>query len=365
MRVGLARFLPLLSAPVPLSRLNRSVAALALGGLAGWICSRVHTPIPWMLGPLCTIAILRIAGIDLPPFPGGRQAGQWVIGTSLALYFTPQVVREVAGLWPLLAAGALFAIFIGYASGLAVSRLARMDGTTAVFACVPGGAAEMSVLGERYGARVDQVAAGQSIRIMVVVIVVPAIYAALHLHGADLYVPGVREFVPGGFAILLAATALGGFAVQRFRVPNAFVLGPLAVAIPLTALEVNLSSVPTVASNAAQCLIGCALGSRFEPQFLQGAPRFVTAMVVTSLGAIAVSALFGLGLAAAAGLYPATVILGTTPGGIAEMCITAKVLQLGVPVVTGFHVARVVVLLLGTGPFFAWTRRWRERPRRP
>ena len=339
------------------------MVALAIGALAGWICSRLHTPIPWMLGPLCTIAFLRMANVELPPLPGGRQVGQWVIGTSLALYFTPAVVRQVAGLWPLLAAGALFAIFIGYASGLAVSRLGAMDGTTAVFACVPGGAAEMSVLGERFGARVDQVAAGQSIRILVVVLVVPAVYAALQLHGADLYVPGAREFAPGGFAILLAATGLGGVAVQRFRVPNAFVLGPLAVAIPLTAMEVNLSSVPTLASNAAQCLIGCALGSRFEPQFLHGAPRFVAAMVVTSLGAIAVSAGFGLALAWAAGLYPATVILGTTPGGIAEMCITAKVLQLGVPVVTGFHVARVVVLLLGTGPFFAWSRRLRRQSR--
>ena len=37
------------------------------------------------------------------------------------------------------------------------------------------------------------------------------------------------------------------------------------------------------------------------------------------------------------------------PGGIAEMCITAKVLQLGVPLVTAFHVTRVVVLLLVHG----------------
>jgi uncharacterized membrane protein AbrB (regulator of aidB expression) len=53
-----------------------------------------------------------------------------------------------------------------------------------------------------------------------------------------------------------------------------------------------------------------------------------------------------------AGLHPATVLLGTSPGGIAEMCITAKVLQLGVPVVTAFHVVRYVAVLLATRPFF-------------
>ena len=42
------------------------------------------------------------------------------------------------------------------------------------------------------------------------------------------------------------------------------------------------------------------------------------------------------------------------------MGITAKVLKLGVPLVTAFHVTRVVVLLLLTAPLFAWLRsRWR------
>ncbi|MEO5701698.1 MAG: AbrB family transcriptional regulator [Casimicrobiaceae bacterium] len=343
--------------------LARGALALALGATAGWICSRVGTPIPWMLGPLFTIALLRIAGADLPALPGTRQAAQWVIGTSLALYFTPQVVREVAGLWPLLAAGALFAILLGYGAGIVLARLAGLDRTTAIFACVPGGAAEMAILGERYGARVDRVAAAQSIRILVVVLVLPTVYTLLSVHGADRYIPGMTRFDPVGLAELLALTFVGGLFAQRLGIPNAFVLGPLAVAIPLTAMEFYFSAVPTWASNSAQCVLGVALGSRFQPEFLHGAPRFVAAMILTSIAAILVSAGFGWALASTAELYPATVILGTTPGGIAEMCITAKVLQLGVPVVTAFHVTRVVVLLLGTGPFFAMSRGLRRRAR--
>ncbi len=342
-------------------RLARGLAGLGIGAIAGWLCARAGTPIPWMLGPLVTIALLRVSGADLPALPGARQAGQWVIGTSLALYFTPQVVHEVAGLWLLLVAGAVFAILLGYGAGVVLAHLAGVDRTTAIFACVPGGAAEMATLGERYGARVDRVAAAQSIRILVVVLLLPTVYTLLRVHGADLYVTGATRFDPAGLVALLALTFVGGAIGQRMRIPNAFVLGPLAVAIPLTAMEVNLSAVPFWASNAAQCVLGVALGSRFEPDFLQGAPRFVAAMVATSLAAILVSAGFGSALAWLAGLYPATVILGTAPGGIAEMCITAKVLQLGVPVVTAFHVARVVVLLLGTGPLFAFSRDWRRR----
>lgn len=343
----------------------RSFVGLAIGALAGWVCAWLRTPIPWMLGPLVAIALLRVTGMALPPLPAGRQVGQWVIGTSLGLYFTPFVVREVAGLWPLLVAGALFAIVLGYGAGLVLASLAGMDRTTSIFACVPGGAAEMSVLGERFGARVDRVAAGQSIRILLVVIILPAVYALSGVHGGDAYVPGTTRFDAGGLLALMAMTGIAGLIAQRFAITNAFVLAPLAVAIPLTAMEINLSAVPTWASNGAQCLLGCALGARFEPDFLHGAPRFVGAMVLTSLGALVVCAGFGVLLAWMSGLHPATLILGTSPGGIAEMCITAKVLQLGVPVVTAFHVSRVVVLLLGTAPFFAVTRGWRRRRRGP
>jgi uncharacterized membrane protein AbrB (regulator of aidB expression) len=55
-----------------------------------------------------------------------------------------------------------------------------------------------------------------------------------------------------------------------------------------------------------------------------------------------------------------TLILAMAPGGIAEMCITAKVLQLGVPLVTAAQVARVLVLLTTTGPGFRLLRS--ERP---
>ena len=73
---------------------------------------------------------------------------------------------------------------------------------------------------------------------------------------------------------------------------------------------------------------------------------------------IVLSAAFGVALAWASGLAPATLVLGNAPGGIAEMCITAKVLQLGVPIVTAFHVTRLVVLLLATPLVFPRVRQW-------
>lgn len=350
-------------------RYRRWALALAIGVGAGYVCSRIGTPIPWMLGPLFALAILRIAGVDVAAPPPSRYIGQWIIGTSLGLYFTPYVLREVAGLWWLLMAGALFAIALGYISGVALARMAGFDRTTGIFASVPGGASEMSILGERFGGRMDRIAAAQSMRILIVVGIVPAAITAFGVHGSDVYAQGAKTFDLAGFALLMACTLAGSVVFYRLRVPNGFVIGALAVSIPLTGMSIDLSLMPAPISNAGQCLLGCALGSRFQDDFLKGAHRFVTAVVVTVVLSIVLSALFGMGMAWAAGQPAATLLLGTAPGGMAEMCVTAKVLQLGVPLVTAFHVTRLVVLLLATPVIFprarAWYRARHRRRRRP
>jgi membrane AbrB-like protein len=337
---------------------------LAVALAAALVCVTLHTPLPWMLGPLVAVAATRVAGWHVDAVPGGRQVGQWLIGTALGLYFSPAVAERVGGFLWLLILGAIFAIAVGYFCGYLLSILGGTDRTTAIFASVPGGAAEMAVLGERFGARVDEVAAGQSFRILIVVVAIPSAFAALGLHGADPFLAAINEVRWPALAALLSATGAAGLLLVRLNVPNAFVLGSLMVTIPLTIAGVNTSAMPRELLNGAQLLLGCALGSRFNRSFMVRAPRFIAAVVATVAVAIGISLLFALLMARLTGIHPATLVLATAPGGIAEMAVTAKVLELGVPMVTSFHVVRVILLLTCTAPLFAWLRARRRRRRR-
>jgi membrane AbrB-like protein len=127
----------------------------------------------------------------------------------------------------------------------------------------------------------------------------------------------------------------------------------------LTSNEWQFSSIPTSMSNLGQLLLGCALGSRFEKQFLGSLGRYAAAVLASVLVSIALAAGLSLLLAWWSGLPAASLMLANAPGGIAEMCITAKVLQLGVPLVTAAHVTRVLVLINATAPIFRLAMRWR------
>lgn len=138
--------------------------ALSLCAAAGALFAWLRTPLPWMLGPLLAMAVCNFSGARLRAVPGGRPSGQLIIGTALGLYFTPVVAREVASHWPLLVFAALFSILVAWGCGWFLARTTDTDRSTAFFASVPGGAAEMAILGERYGARVDRIALAQSLR---------------------------------------------------------------------------------------------------------------------------------------------------------------------------------------------------------
>ncbi len=332
------------------------IGALLLALVAAQLCVWLDTPLPWMIGPLFSTAAACMLGAPLHAPIQVRAAGQWVIGTTLGLYFTAPVVAALASYsgWILLAV--VFALVLGVAAGRLLHQLSGADRCTAFFAMAVGGASEMATQGERHGAAVERVAAAHSLRIMMVVSIIPYAIRWWGGHGLgaglDMFVPGAAEVNYGPLLLLVLLTSLGGIALLRLDVPNAWVIGPLFVAIALTASGVHLSRLPEWVIRGGQLFIGISLGTRFTPKFVHTAPRFLLSCAACSLAMMVLGAGFGLALAALGGINPGTAILATSPGGIAEMSLTARVLHLGVPIVTAFHVSRMVAVVLLIGPLF-------------
>jgi membrane AbrB-like protein len=323
-------------------------AALAGAALAVWL----RLPLPWFLGPLLTLAIANMAGAGLPGLPHARDAGQWIIGIALGLYFTPQITREIARLAPWIVVNIGFVLLLGLAGAWLLRRLSGESATTCFFASPIGGASEMATQAERHGGRVDRVAAAHSLRIAMVSLVVPFALQWLGIRGIDLYAPAAAAFSVPGLLLLGAVAAAGAVVLGRLGVPNQWMLGPLLVTAAITAHGITFSSLPTAVSNAGQLLIGIALGTRFAPEFFRAAPRYLGAVALVTVVYLAVSALFGGWLAGMARLAVPTAVVATTPGGIGEMAITAKVLQLGAPVVSAFHAIRMAAVVLLIGPLY-------------
>ena len=354
-----------------LSPLVRIAATLALGLAAALLCVWLRTPLPWMIGPLLATSLVSIAGLPTRSSPVLRNGAQWVIGCALGLYFTPQVTALVGSLWWAILLAIVWALALGWGFGrwLHARHAARMDGSdaarwaTTYFSGAIGGASEMTLLAERERGRSDLVAAAHSVRLVIVTLVIPFAFQYSGLHGLDPSLPGARAVSPAGLALLAMATLAGGWLMARTGRANPWFMGSRLASMGLTMTGLELSAMPTAATNAAQLVIGVSLGVRFQREFLRAAPRWLGDVALGTLGMIGLCMGFALLLAWATRLHPATLVLGTSPGGIAEMAITAKVLQLGVPVVTAFQVCRLVAVLVLVEPLYRRVRPGAAGPR--
>jgi membrane AbrB-like protein len=337
--------------------LRALAATYALGAAGGLAASALRVPLPWLLGPLFVTGAASLAWARRPVLPGSRQAGQAVIGAALGLHFTREVLAAVTGALPLMLAASAAAIVTALAGARLLSRRAALSDATAFHACVPGGAAEMAVLGERAGGDPSVIAVAQALRVVAVVTVVPLALRVSGARGAEAWLPEVLGTSASGLARVAASAGAAGAIAHLARLPNAWLLGPLAGSAALAAGRLGPSAIPHALVDAAQVLMGCALGSRFERASFRGAGTLAWAILLATAQALVLLAVFAAGLAAASGRPGWTLLLATAPGGIAEMCLTARALHLDVPLVTAFHVLRMAVLLtLAPLAFRVWRR---------
>jgi membrane AbrB-like protein len=344
-----------------LAKPRNIILGLFVSTFGGALCAWLNSPLPWMIGPLLAMALCNFSGARLAAPPLSREFGQLFIALTLGLYFTPSVAKEVFANGPVLVASGIGAILIGYASSRVLARYTHIDHATAFFGSVPGGAMEMASLGDRFGAAVDKVAVAHSLRILLVVCTIPVLMTLANVHGGDVYRRVSIPFTWVGLVELFGIAIAGGALFSWVRFPNPWMMGPLVATIVTTASGFEFSSMSGLLTNCGQVLLGCALGTRFSRQFLSDAPRFVAVLLLCICLMMLLSAAMAWGLATAAGIYVPTMILAAAPGGIAEMSITARTLQLGVALVTAAHVTRVLLIVTLSLPAYQLLRRIPEK----
>ncbi|MBA6117630.1 AbrB family transcriptional regulator [Pseudomonas putida] len=327
--------------------------ATGLVGLAGgYLASWVGWPLPWMVGSLLAIILVRcLTPWQLSEIPNGRKCGQCIIGLGIGLHFTPAVIEQVASHFVLIFCAALFTT-LSSVIGVWLLRRTGEDRATAFFASMPGGSGEMVNLGARNGAVLSQVAAAQSLRVLAVVLCVPALFKLLIGDGVALNHAGSVSW--GWLAVIAPLGVAVGFLWQRLRQPNPWLFGPLLVAATLS-LAGNLQiALPNGASQIGQWLIGSGLACHFNRAFFRRAPSFLGRTLLSTALCMLVAGSAAWGLSVMTELDLRSLTLGMMPGGIAEMSLTAETLQLSVPLVTALQVMRLLFVLFLAEPMFRY-----------
>src|SRR5258706_14742100 len=258
-------------------KLVRVVQSLLIGAVGGFLFNAAKFPAGWLAGSMVFAAAAALAGRPIQVPSALARVCSVVLGIAIGGVVTPETLRGMMT-WPL--SIAMVAVSVAAATLATFAYLTRLHGwntLTAIFASVPGGLAQVMALAaeERRNCDMRGVAIVQTLRVMILTVVVPAGLSLAGRAGAVRRTasPITVAEAPGAFAIEVgAASALALFLLRLGFRGGAF-FGPLAASAGLHGRGFIEGPCASWAGRGGLGGFGARCGGRFNRLRVRGVVR--------------------------------------------------------------------------------------------
>lgn len=318
------------------------------GLLGGYLFDSLNLPLPWVLGPMIFTVILTLVFKEayLPEYC--KLFGFVILGIKMGSYFVPEMGALILNQFKFVIIMSLVTLFLGIFNGFIYKRIFNLNWMTAIFGSIPGGLSQMVEIGRELGGRPEVIAIQQTLRIVLVVIIIPSVL----LFSSDLRTSPVEasgtgaEFFSIGLALLMGFGICGVVLGKVLKIPIPYMTGPLAIVSIISLSGFSLVEMPPFLLHIAQLFIGVSIGTNFKKSNLFEYRRYLLLGLFSGLSLTAMSFAAAFLLKSWAKIDLPTAILSTAPGGVAEMSITAVSIGANIPLVAAFQVFRMLLCVV-------------------
>jgi membrane AbrB-like protein len=321
-------------------RVLRTILTLAIAAAGGGAFALLSLPAAWLTGAMVAVAVVAISGVRLEYPTGLRNAVLVMMGSSLGAGIPSDLLGQLSQ-WPV--SLAILAITVGaiqVASALFLRRLCGWDRQTSSFAAIPGMASYVILLAAPTGADVRRIALSQTVRVFLLVGLLPS---ALRMVEGTVSVSRVVGS-PFDIALTLLVGTVGGVALGYVSIPAAPLIGAMVASGILHGSGLATGYMPGEFQAGLFVAVGGFIGCRFVGTTF----AMLRGTIMASLGSLGVAvALSGLGAycaAVATGRSFSELALAFAPGGLDVMTTMAFALNLDSAFVAGHQLARFLVI---------------------
>ncbi len=323
--------------------LREALPTLVLGAAGAALFWAVGFPAAVITGPAAAVSVATILGLRSHVPVRLRDAVFLVLGVSIGSTVTPEVI-ETALAWPIsLVVLSATVLAVMFAARAILMRAFGHDRLTALLAATPGHLSYVLGLSTELRADVPQVALVQSVRVLLLTLLVPVLVALFGAEGTS--VPNYQGTMSATTAAAVFAAAIVlGLVFRRLNVPAPLLLGAMAASAAGHGADLTPGALPGWATTAAFVVMGSLIGTRFRGLGRQGLIRGFAAGIVVTLLSSAIAAIGAVLTAEIVGLPAAALLLAFAPGGVEVMAALAVETSLEPAFVAAHHVFRLVLL---------------------
>lgn len=317
---------------------------LVIATIGALIFAALSFPAPYLTGPATLVTLAGLAGIKTAALPQQLRDVVFVIlGLTIGQGVTPEVLEAIRA-WPvtlLSLAASLFAII--FLTRDMLVRFWGMDPTTAFLSSSPGHLSYVLGLTEGVKADLKAVSVIQSIRVLVLTLMVPG---AIALTGQ---IPDRPALSPEQTALLplVLMTLLAGFVgyvLKRLRLPAAYLIGGMLVSMGLHVTGIVHGVMFYWLAAAAFVSLGALIGSRFSGVTWPELRRALSAGAAVTVLSVMLAWVFALIAAELTGMDFIAVLIAFAPGGLETMAAMSVMLGIDPTFVASHHIARLLML---------------------
>ena len=340
-------------------------------------------PIPWLLGPIAAITVYRCFRSQPMYWPAPLRSSAFIImGVMLGSSFSLEILKDLLIHLPAMLISNVLLIGISFLFAYFLYQQTDTDFQSSLLGSVPGGLSQVLIMSDELpNINYSIILLMQITRVLCVVFLVPFLAFSLSREKASEAVhrsapEGVKSTAETEFSITLgnvlsgdvaaigtllayiAAIAFFLWLARRIRLPSPYLIGPILGMIAMSVTGLPPIILPEAFYMYAQLVLGAYTGLQIQPQILPRLKKLGIYIILYNIVLIGFGMLLSLGLAWIYDISFHTAFLGTAPGGIAEMGVTATAVHADLAVVTGYQIFRLFfILFLFTAIVKWWQRR--------
>jgi hypothetical protein len=324
--------------------MGRTVATLVVAVAGALLAWAVHAPVYMLTGPAAAVSLAGLAGLRVQIDPRFRDVCFVVLGLTVGAGFSAEALGTMVR-WPLAFAVMTALTWATMASCRAV--LVRGFGFarhTALLAGAPGHLSFVIAMAESAGRDVARVSLTQSVRLLLLTLVVPFVALAM---GVDLdagMIPDGTGWPIWLLAVLAVGAVLAAKVLGRWGVPAPLLIGAMLVTGVWQLSGVMPGVMPDWLVMPAYVALGALIGTRFSGVTGAALLRNLGAGFAITGVAVLYSSVAAVVVAVLLGMPPSHVLLAFAPGGIETMIAMGVVMGVVPGFVAACHITRLMVL---------------------